>query len=123
MAEAKLRDILELRERAYRVKFDDDVKSVIVRFASGYPGTASSARPSCSSSCRHELPRDHPDRARTLQCSPHHGGRTLNGSSPHSLRPTAGACIDELAERLQLANGELETFLTTDAAGSSANQW
>jgi len=61
---------------------------------------------------------------RTLgRSSPHHGGRTLNGSSPHSLRPTAGACIDELAERLQLANGERETLLSTDAAGSSANQW
>jgi Cdc6-like AAA superfamily ATPase len=40
MPEAELRDILELRERAYAVKFDDDVKEAIVQIAGGYPGTA-----------------------------------------------------------------------------------
>ena len=40
MPENEVRDILELRERAYEVKFEDDVKAAICRIASGYPGTA-----------------------------------------------------------------------------------
>jgi len=40
MPEDELRDILERRERAYNVTFEDDVKTAIVHIASGYPGTA-----------------------------------------------------------------------------------
>jgi hypothetical protein len=40
MSGHELRDILDVREKRYRVKFDDDAKDTIATVAAGYPGVA-----------------------------------------------------------------------------------
>jgi hypothetical protein len=40
MAESEVRDILDVRERKFQARLDDDVKTTIARIAGGYPSTA-----------------------------------------------------------------------------------